>query len=83
MTPHFLEVRRRFRREFRAHHVPAILFLLCGKSSWSATICDRCCTSLSVNRNPAANSRSCPGVRIVTLSGSSPTRISSGSSAAR
>ena len=27
MAPHFLEVRRRFRREFRAHHVPAILFL--------------------------------------------------------
>src|SRR6266851_1077177 len=37
----------------------------------------------SVNKNPAARSMSSPGVRIVTVSGSPSTRISSGSSAAR
>ena len=39
-------------------------------------------SSPSVNRNPAARSMSSPGVRIVTVSGSPSTRISSGSSAA-
>jgi hypothetical protein len=36
----------------------------------------------SVNKNPAARSMSSPGVRIVTVSGSPSTRISSGSSTA-
>src|SRR5674476_1635594 len=36
----------------------------------------------SETRNPAARSKSCPGVRIVTTSERPPTRISSGSSTA-
>jgi len=36
----------------------------------------------SVNRKPAASSKSSPGVRIVTLTAVPPTRISSGSSTA-
>src|ERR1700760_4876766 len=39
-------------------------------------------SSPSVNRNPAARSMSSPGVRIVTVTGSPSTRISSGSSTA-
>ena len=37
----------------------------------------------SVTQNPSASSSSCPGVRMVTATGSPPTRISSGSSTAR
>jgi hypothetical protein len=39
-------------------------------------------TKFSVRRNPAASSRSCPGVRITTATLWPSTRISSGSSAA-
>ncbi len=40
------------------------------------------CTTPSLTRNPAARSKSSPGVRIVTVSGRPPTLISIGSSAA-
>ena len=56
-------------------------------ATFSSHILISCTTSSrgsrpSVNKNPAARSMSSPGVRIVTVSGSPSTRISSGSSAA-
>ncbi len=71
MPPHFFDVGRRLGVELRAHHVSAIRvrFRIAG-SAQAPVICSRRWTSPSVKRNPAASSRSWPGVRIVTLNGS-------------